>query len=140
MVIRADKHTQRAAVDELFSDLPVNFDRNPVTGNLSRITNEQAVKSSIVQIVLAMRGEWPHFPMLGSNVYHALFEPIDSITSETIRTVILQALATNEPRAAVARVDVHPRPQEDGYEVNIWFYLVNSTVLHNVTQLLTRIR
>lgn len=137
---RAERHTQRAAVEEIYSDIPINFDRNPVTGNLSRVTNEAAVKASIVQIIMAHRGEWPHYPRLGSSTNQVLFEPMDYISQETIRTKILQAIAQSEPRASVVGAEVKPTTQEDGYTITVWFYLVNSDTVHEVSGTLRRIR
>jgi phage baseplate assembly protein W len=140
MVARADRHTQRSVVEEMYSDVPINFDKNPITGNLAKVTNEQAVKGSIVQIVLAMRGEWPHYGNLGSNVYRSLFEPVDAITAEAIKTTIHQALNANEPRAKIERVQVETMRGQDGYNITVWFYLINSTDQYSVSTILKRIR
>jgi phage baseplate assembly protein W len=87
-----------------------------------------------------MRGEWPHFPEIGSKIYLQLFEPLDAVTADAIKTATLQAIAICEPRVLALRVDVRPDYNHDAYEITIYYQLVNSTDVHTVTELLRRIR
>jgi phage baseplate assembly protein W len=136
---RSDKRTQREAVEELYSDFPIDFGRNPVTGSLGRMTNEESVKSSIRNIVLVMSGEWPH-TALGSRVYRRLFENIDPVTADDIRTSIVQAIHKYEPRADIVEVRVMGVPQEQGFSVDVHFRLVNRSDVFVVSEVLKRVR
>lgn len=137
---KPDTRARRLSVDEdFFSDFPINLDRNPVTGNLALVTNEEAVKSSLRNIMLTQMGEWPRQPLLGSKIYRSLFEPTSRITASVLKTAIEQA-AVREPRAQIVNVSVTPDPQENGYTVTIQFYTVRSSQLQVLTHFLRRVR
>lgn len=136
---RADKRTPRAATPVVYSDFDSSFRTNPVTGSLIRITNEDSIKQSIRNLILASSGEWAHHPEIGSAIYGMLFEPMDDVTTSTIETLVIQSLQ-QEPRAIVNSVVVDPDPVRDLYEVTISFTPVNGTRLSSVSLILKRIR
>jgi phage baseplate assembly protein W len=136
---RADKRTRTGVIEEIYSDFMINFDKNPVTGNLARVVNDDAVRQSLRQIVLTQMEEWPFHATLGSKIYRQLFEPIDSVTAIEIREAIEQA-CRHEPRAQVVSVSVVPETQENGYRVTIYFYTTNTTQVQSVTEFLKRVR
>jgi phage baseplate assembly protein W len=140
MITRADRNTQKRAAEETYSDVPINFNMNPVTGNLARVTDADAVKGALKQIILAFRGEWPHHPFLGSDAHLRLFEPLDNVTANLLETSVLAAVRNNEPRALVPKVVAKVDTQEDGYTITIYFQIINSTDTHSVTEILRRIR
>lgn len=136
---RADSRTRREAIEELYSDFDASFSKNPVTGALARVVNDDAVKQSIRNIVLAMRGEWAHHPYLGSKVYRMLFEPIDSLTASLIRDSLTAALRY-EPRARYHLISVVENYSHDGYDVKIVFTTINSTTPVTFSEFLKRVR
>lgn len=137
--MRADRRTRTGATDEVFSDFDITFAKNPVTGALSRVTNDEAIKGSIRNIILASRGEWAHHPELGSKVYHLLFEPLEENTANDLREVIISAL-TFEPRAHVHQVHVKTNFARDGYDVKIIFTTINSTRPVEFSDFIRRVR
>ena len=56
-MLRADKQTLERKKSELYSDFLTNFDMNPVTGNLAKVTNESSVKQALRNLMLTMTGE-----------------------------------------------------------------------------------
>lgn len=136
---RADKRTRTSALTELFSDFDLTFAKNPVTGSLTRVVNDDAVKSSIRNLILASRGEWAYHPTLGSKIYHLLFEPLDDLTSASLVDVINAALQY-ESRATILDVNVMPNLERDGYDVTIVFRTLNSVVPVVFTDFLYRVR
>lgn len=137
---RVDNYTQRTAIEELRSDVTLDFIRNPITGNLSKLVNEKAVAQSLKNLVLSQVEEWPHFPQVGSLIYKMLFEPMDSVTAGMMREAIEQAVSRNEFGAQVVAVNVIPQSSEDGYRIELYFMLVNSTQIHTVSTFLKRLR
>ena len=136
---RSDKRTWRGSEDEVYSDFDISFERNPVTGALVRVTNDEAVKQSVVNLVMTMIGEWPHQPALVSKVHRLLFEPLDAITSEMIKDAIVAALR-HEDRVALRLVTVKPNYARDGYDLTIVFSIVNRTDPVTFSYLLKRVR
>ena len=59
-----------------FSDIDLTFIANPVTGDLSKKYDENAVKQSIKNLVMTRNYERPFNSSIGSQIYNVLFEPI----------------------------------------------------------------
>ena len=64
-----------------YTDIDLNFTRNPITGDVSVRNDKEAVSGSIRNIILTMQGEKKFNPNFGGNVRKLLFEPIDPITT-----------------------------------------------------------
>tara|TARA_R100001510_G_scaffold57688_1_gene66873 strand:+ start:4424 stop:4804 length:381 start_codon:yes stop_codon:yes gene_type:complete len=108
-----------------FTDLDLNFTRNPITGDVSVRTDAQAVIGSIKNIVNTMLGEKKFQPTFGGNVRRLLFEPVDAITTLKIEDGLKRAIVQFEPRAILISVSVLPEPDELFYEASITFRLRN---------------
>lgn len=118
---RADKITIEAKKVEWYSDFLNNFDKNPVTGYLARITNEESVKQSIRNLILTNRGERFYSPVTGSTVKHSLFNNIDITTLMSIKESITESINNFEPRAQLFDVTVTPYENENSVYVQIIF-------------------
>jgi len=126
MSTRADKLTPLNNVQELFSDIPINLDISPVTGNLSRLLNEEAIKQSIRNLILTAPGERLFDSNIGSGIYKLLFEPLDELTSFALHTEITNTIKNYEPRANLLNLYVNPSEADQTYYVNILFSIINS--------------
>lgn len=122
---RSDKFTIETSKVEYNSDFLVNFDRNPVTGFLARVTNEDAVKQSIKSLLLTNRGERFYQPFVGSYLQSLLFEPIDPINEDRIKDTIRDTIEAYEPRAVIHDVRVSGDNDDNTYNVTIIFSLIN---------------
>lgn len=103
---RADKFTGELKKIELYSDFPINFDRNPITGLLAKVSNEDSVKQSLKQLVLTNVGERFYDSNKGSRISGSLFEPASPTTLEIIRTQIKECIGAYEPRCQLLEVNV----------------------------------
>ena len=121
---RADRFTTTGKTLEYYSDFPIDFSKNPVTGNLAKITNEEAIKSSLRNLVLTNLGTRPYEPLLGSKIKSILFDPIDSITEGTLKSSIKESCA-KEPRANILDIDVAGNVDRNLYTVKITFECIN---------------
>lgn len=120
----------------MYSDFPINFDRNPLTGILSKVTNEESVKQSVKNLILTNAGERFYDSSKGSTIRSSLFEPNTPTTLEIIRTQIREAIQAYEPRCELREVsvqDIDPdnRPasfmqlDNNSYLVDIVFSIIN---------------
>lgn len=138
--MRTARNTIRNKLPEYYSDFFIDFNLNPVTGNLARATNEESVKNSIINIILTNLGERPYQFTLGSKIRASLFDPMDSLNIESdIQSSIMDALQ-HEPRADIAKVDVYKNVTQNGYNVNIFFAIKNIPEVFSVSLFLKRIR
>jgi|APGre2960657444_1045066.scaffolds.fasta_scaffold333947_1 phage baseplate assembly protein W len=140
MSTRADNFTQTKKIPDLFSDFLDDLTPHPITKDLVRVKNDQAIKQSIKNIVFTRLGERLFQPTIGSEIANALFEPNDIILEENLKFTIRSAIAFHEPRASVISVDIFSYSEEDRIAVNIFFSIINSTTVQNLNLILRRVR
>jgi phage baseplate assembly protein W len=137
---RSDIYTQTYNQQERYSDFLLSFDKNPQTGNLGRVINEQSIKQALKVLILTDLGERFYAPTLGSKLKATLFDPVDPATAELIRTTILQCIENNEPRVQVIEVVVADDAANNRYAVNVIFNLINIPDVLQLDLLLKRVR
>lgn len=140
MTTRADRFTQLQKVPDLFSDFLTDMTPHPVTKDLIRNRNDQAVKQSIKNLVLTNYNERLFQPGIGSSVGRALFELIDDFMENDIEDSIRRTIAFNEPRAILMDVRANLAPDENSVSINILFSVINSTQPQSLEIVLRRVR
>lgn len=95
-----------ATISKKFVDLNPKFEKNPLTGDLPVLKNENAIKQAVKNIVMTRRGERPFRPFFGSTVGSVLFENIDLYNVDEISVAIEDALKAYEPRVEMQNVTV----------------------------------
>ena len=137
---RSNKYTITREIPEIYSDFLINFDKNPVTSNLAKITNEDEIKSSIRNIIETRLGERFYNPLFGSKVANALFELTSELTSTLLKSTCEQAIKNNESRATVKDVEVQLLEDSNACSITIFFEAINKPgILQNVV-IVKRIR
>jgi phage baseplate assembly protein W len=122
---RSDKITIENKKTEYYSDFLNDFSKNPLTGYLSRITNEESIKQSIRNIIMTRKGERFFNPSFGSTIYSSLFNPNDLTTVISIRQSVIESINNFEPRAELIDVIVNPEFDTNHIPVKIIFSIRN---------------
>jgi phage baseplate assembly protein W len=125
---------------ELYSDFFMNLDENPVSLDLARNTNEEAVKASIKNLLLTDKGERPYQPNLGCNIRQLLFDNITPDSIITMRELIKETLEAYEPRADIIGVDVTSSIDNNEVFIAIVFKVINNSEPVTLVTSLTRVR
>ena len=126
---------------QIFTDINLNMVRHPVTGDIAKLSNVEAVKASVRNLINTNKGERPFHPEIGSNIRRALFEPMSSAVSSSIKTFVRDMIETYEPRAELVSVDTSEDFDNNTYNVSIKFYLINSpSGVQSMNILLERLR
>ena len=126
--------------EPVFKDIPLSFTAHPVTGNVKALTNRDAVKQSVKNIVLTNFYERPYSPNLGGDIISQLFENMDPITEYNIAKNIRQALDNYEPRAIIDEIKSDFFQDENAINITITFRVRNDANPISVNVLLDRIR
>lgn len=134
---RADRYTIEARKRELYSDFTNNFEENPVTGILARVTNEQAVGQAIRNILLTNLGERFYDSGKGSKISSSLFELFDANTGQVLEFQIRECIAAYEPRAVLHNIRIGEDQDYNGLYITIVYSVINipdsqSTITVNV--------
>lgn len=87
-----------AKVSRKFKDISLTFVRNPVTGDVLAITNEDAIKKSVINLVRTRMGERFYNRLLGTNVDNSMFELQTPELASSLETEITSLLKNFEPR------------------------------------------
>ena len=123
-----------------FSDFNLDFTPHPVTGDITKKLNENAIAQSIRNLLLTSFYERPFKPSLGSNLKKFLFEPIDNVTTSIIQDSIFQTLTNYEPRVIIQSVVANPNYEEDRYDVTVTFFVRNTVEPLSINFFLYRVR
>ena len=126
--------------EPVYRDIPIAFTAHPVTGNLKALTNREAVKQSVKNIVLTNFYERPYNPILGGDILKQLFENMDSTTEYQITNNVREALENFEPRAEVDDIKVDAQDDLNELRVSIRFRVINDTDPVTVEVFLERVR
>ena len=124
-----------------YTDLDLFFGRKATSKDISKVTDVQAVKRSIRNLVLTNHYEKPFHPEIGSGVRGILFEPMTPLTAHILTRKIEDVIENFEPRARLISVRALPNLDRNEYECTIEFYVVNTpTELVDLTLFLERLR
>jgi len=110
-----------------FSDLDLNFTKNPVTMDVTRRYDEDAVKNSIKNLVLTSNYERPFHSEIGSPIRQLLFEPASPMLGAMLRRTIEDLINTFEPRVNLTDVICVVAEDEHTIDVIIEFTILNTT-------------
>ena len=140
-------HTDAQAINDsprnvrTYSDLDLFFSAKGVSKDISKVTDIQAVKRSVRNLVLLNHYEKPFHPEIGSGVRDILFEPMTPITAHVLTRKIEDVIENFEPRAKLIGVRAQPNLDRNEYEVTVEFYVINTpTELVDLTIILERLR
>ena len=109
----------------VFSDLPMSFIPNPITGNVKALKNEQAIKRAVRNLILTNKYERQYSPNKGGNITALLFEEFSSATRLEVIGRIRDIIEVYEPRAEVQSVDVNQQDDLNTIKISIVFRPLN---------------
>ena len=123
-----------------YVDLDLDFARHPITNDIVKIDDVEAVKRSVRNLINTQFYERPFHPELGCGVRQLLFEPFTPVTSIFIRRKVEEVITNYEPRARLDQVIVTESPDRNAIEVRVVFYCMNIANPVTVLTTLQRIR
>ena len=124
----------------IYKDFSLFFTPNPVTGDVTMVTDVQDIKRSVRNLVLTNRFDHPFHPEIASNVRDLLFEQFTPITQTLVRNRIEEVLENYEPRVELQNVAVDDDQDGNRLVVDIYFYIVGVTGPQVVQTFLQRVR
>ena len=109
-----------------YKDLDLFFSRKRGSNDIAKITDIEAVKRSVRNLVLTNFYEKPFHPEIGSGVRDMLFENMTPITAVVLARKVEDVIENFEPRARLIGVRALPNLDRNEYEVTIEFFVVNT--------------
>lgn len=123
-----------------YKDLDLNFSAHPIKKDVTRHYNEKAVINSVKNLVSTNFYERPFRPEIGSGVRSILFEMVDSVSGAALERHISEVIKNFEPRVLIDTITAIPAPDDNGYKVELAFFINNLANPITINFFLERIR
>lgn len=140
LVQRRDLYTALKVQPEYFSDFMINFDNHIQKKDLMKDINEEAIKSSIRNLLLTNRGERLFNPTVGSDINSMLFDNYSPSLDQVLEDQIRNTIDNFEPRARIQEVDVSFDEAAQYMSATITFTIINKQEPITLDLVLNRIR
>ena len=124
----------------IYKDLDLDFGRNSVTNDVNKLTDVEAVKRSVRNLINTNHFERPFHPEIGGNVRALLFENMTPLTALNLQRKIEEVLNNFEPRAKITQILADPDIDRNGYRLEIKFYVIGIQNPITVETFLERLR
>lgn len=111
----------------LFSDLDFNFTAHPVTKDVVRRYDDNAIKAALKNLILTSNYERPFHPEIGSPIKSLLFEPATPLLASSLKQAIVNTINNFEPRVELTDVSVTVDDDSNSVGISIEFKIVNTT-------------
>jgi len=126
--------------NQQYKDIDLSFIANPLTGDIGTLKDIDAIKRSLLNILLTNHYEKPFNPDFGSNLRSMLFENIDPHITQLLQRMIATAVTKYEKRVSIIDLIVEPQYDEQGYVIKLTVSIVNSGEIADFNFFLERVR
>jgi phage baseplate assembly protein W len=110
----------------LFSDIDLNFTAHPVTKDITRRFDENAIKASIKNLLLTRNFERPFHSEIGSPIRALMFELPGPMFDVMLQRAIIDVINNFEPRVEIIDVLVNDASDLNAVYVTLEFKIVNT--------------
>ena len=107
-----------------FKDINLSFKRHPVTNDVLTVSDEDAIKRSVKNIIFTILGEKPFEPNFGSVINQSLFDLNTNLNEIRVSDEIKQSLLNYEPRIDNIEVTVSVYPESNELNCIIQYDIV----------------
>ena len=121
-------------------DLDINFEKHPITNDVVRKYDAEAIKIALKNLIFTSKYERPFQPRINSRIRRLLFENISPITANLIKSNIKDLITRFEPRVNLLNIKVYAFPDQNAFECTIIFRIVNQPEIITLTTALERLR
>ncbi len=119
-----------------YKDLSLDLIANPISGDIRPITNETAVRRSLINTLRTKKGERPFYYQFGSQLQKYLFEPATPLTEYQINREVNETIQRFEPRVVVNSVE--SKIDTDGITVKVSYTIINTGTQDSIELLVSR--
>lgn len=123
-----------------YSDLDFNFYKNPITDDVAKKNDDNAIKQSLKNLILLRKFDCPFHPEVCSQVTDSLFENFNGMTAAVLKRAITYTVENFEPRVNLIAVDIQDDVDHNALNVTIRYQIVASGAQSVYTFTLNRTR
>jgi phage baseplate assembly protein W len=122
--------------DKTYIDVSLAFEPNPITKDLTVLTDERAINNSLRNIMLISPLEVPFNRNFGSRIRDHLFDVVDFGTAGLLDAEIRRSVNFNEPRVKIVDLIVTPAFDQNAFDVFLKYKIIGSEKTFQVEQVL----
>lgn len=123
-----------------FSDVNLLFTANPMTADITKKFDEEAIKASVRNLISTKNYERPFHPEIGCQIYSLLFENYTPVTRQVMKRTISDVINKFEPRVELLEVRIRDLPDENEISVDVIFKIINTNRPITINTLISRVR
>lgn len=123
-----------------YADLDLDFMPHPTTKDVMKKNGVEAIKRSIRNLVLTNFYDRPFQSYIGSNALKLLFDNATPITANFLNNAIREVINNYEPRVRIQDLKVNFDLDNNGYNVTLYFVIINRNEPAVINLFLERIR
>lgn len=128
------------ATKDIYADLDIFFRKHPITGDIVRKTDTDAIKRSVRNIVMTNKYERPFKPNFGGSVTEMLFELDSSRKVRRFKTELIKLIERVEPRVVNVAVELGEVTDSNELQVTVFYNIVNGLSNQSSEFTVTRVR
>ena len=123
-----------------YSDLDLDFQINPITGDINKKKGVDAVKRSLRNLIFTSYYERPFNSSIGSEVPKLLFDNVDLVTASLLEDALKRLINIYEPRVQLTGLIVFADIDNHGFNVQMEYIILNTETPATFNIFLERIR
>ena len=140
MVDYVKNKAKTVANKDLYSDLNLKFIPHPITGDVTRLTDTDAIRRSVRNIVSTNYYERPFKPSLGGGVRNLMFELNTSRRIKRFGKQLKKVIEDFEPRVSDVSVIVDDASDRNALNINIGYVVKGDASGRRVEFNVSRVR
>lgn len=123
-----------------YTDIDLNLQRNPVSRDLLKISDEEAIKNSVKNLLMSEHYDKPFYPEFGSGIRDQLFENWLPTSAATIEKNIAFILKNFEPRVTLLGIEISRDSTGTSISIGVYFRINSTSKTSIVNLILARTR
>jgi len=128
------------ATKDIYADLDIFFRKHPITGDIVRKTDTDAIKRSVRNIVMTNKFERPFKPNFGGSIRNKLFQLNTDRQLNRMRRNLAKEIEQLEPRVNNVNVVFGDLEDSNNLDVTIFYNITNGAPQQEVEITVSRTR
>ena len=126
--------------NRIYKDIDLSFSLNTLSGDIGKKLDANAIKQSLMNLLMIEPYERKFHPELGSPLSELLFSHMTPGLEQSIKIVIGQLIENFEPRVNIKDIGVRANDEQQLYEVGIHYLVIGVDQPQGLSLNLTRLR
>ena len=136
----ATNTNESKSATRIYKDLDLDFGRNVVTNDVNKLTDAEAIKRSVRNLINTNHYDKPFNPAMGSNVRDLLFEPYTELSAMSLAYKVREIIDFYEPRVEIVGLTIDPQEDRNAYFLRMEFIIISTQEPVVVETFLERLR